>query len=328
MVERLSFGSLNATRGAKTGGARPRMASELTPEELAARQKSNDELKALAAAEQAKAAPAYAPTPQAPAPGGERVNFQSNNPRGTAPAYAPRAPADIPKPWAEMDAEAARANAEKVPKPWEEMDAEAARANAEYEAEQKAKNTARSGAPMLPGAGGMDETPRYAPEGYQNPMAAAQRDWLARKQDSSYGMTEKTVRHYIDQAMSGPNAMGQIAHGELDPMSPEGIHAGMSAAWSLPMQSPFVPKGSAGVGGGKLIQPPPGHWNAKEWENAPPLSNHIGVPILPMPKTSMPPMPETPAINQYGSSPHKYTPGANENVPPRYTPFLPGGDRT
>src|ERR1700746_1023891 len=94
-----------------------------------------------------------------------------------------------------------------------------------------------------------DGTPSYAPApqgGYANPMAKAQQDWMGHKTDPAYSMTAKTIQHYYDNAMAGPRAMERIAHGQLDPMSPEGIHAGMAAAWSLSMQSPFVPRRSGG----------------------------------------------------------------------------------
>lgn len=124
----------------------------------------------------------------------------------------------------------------------------------------------------------MSDTPRYAPGGYSSPMAAAQHDWLARKQDPAYSQTAKIAKHYlVDLPMAGPNAMGQVAHGELDPLSREGIARGMASAWSLPMQSPFVPRGAVGAGGGRMNQPPP--------------------------------------VNSYGKSKYTYTPGANENVP-------------
>jgi hypothetical protein len=126
-----------------------------------------------------------------------------------------------------------------------------------------------------------DTTPRYVPEDPNERAAMRTRQAVQHHGGPTTGMGAELpflIQHYYDNAMAGPRAMERIAHGELDPMSPEGIRTGMSAAWSLPMQSPFVPRGSVGVGGGRMSQPP----------------------FEP---------------NVYGKSEHTYTPGANENMP-------------
>lgn len=60
----------------------------------------------------------------------------------------------------------------------------------------------------------------------------------------------------VRAAMAGPKAMQQVASGELDPMSPEGIAAARSIAMqTMGVQAPFPMRGAVGAGGGKLMQP-------------------------------------------------------------------------
>lgn len=64
-------------------------------------------------------------------------------------------------------------------------------------------------------------------------------------------------RYALSRVMAGPQAMGDVAHGRLDPMSPEGIMAAHGAAMTVLGQSPFAMRGAMGVGGGKLGGAPP-----------------------------------------------------------------------
>ena len=369
-MERINFSSLGAVRGAAKGeGApKPKMSSDLGPADIAARDARSAEYRANLQARLAEKrnAPAYAPA-AAPEtvrshavvvggktyegqthldaynqalrehggvdPGGSRRNlFITTNGRLIGHPEA----LELSRDALGMAPAGERLNFQSL--------------NAQP------KNTVRSAAPPIPttmpaqepAAAMSDTAPRYTPDDPNERAAMRTRAAVQHHGGPTTGIGGEIpflIQHYYDRAMSGPRAMERVAHGELDPLSREGIGAGMGAAWSLPMQSPFVPRGSVGVGGGKIIQPQ-GSWKPQvepftpnQYEAAKstyvPHANEnkmAGPPedpnaalnrarvedeihrLLPPPGETPPAVPSfTP--NQYGTSPHTYTPGANSNVP-------------
>lgn len=98
----------------------------------------------------------------------------------------------------------------------------------------------------------------WIPEGggYQNPMAKAQQEWLAKKKDVNYSQTAKTLAHFRDQLMAGPRAMGRAFSGEMDPTSQEGVGEALGiAAQTVGLKSAFPTVNSLGTGGGRMLQP-------------------------------------------------------------------------